>query len=106
MVWTIVLHFVASSGLYNIDRDSAGHSRKDVDINNREGARPRGMGHDLRHFKNASERFSEQTSTITLGEKDPTNLISHNDSCYLELGLDEMVHSECINARIGGLRES
>ena len=64
------------------------------------------MGHDLRHFKNASERFSEQTTTITLGEKDPTNLISHDDGCYLELGSDEMVHSERINVRVGGQRKS
>jgi len=64
------------------------------------------MGHDLRHFKNASERFSEQTTTITLGEKDPTNLISNNDGRYLELGSDEMVHSERINVRVGGQRES
>ena len=106
MVWTIIFHFVAYSGLHNIDRDSAGHSQQDVDINNREGALPRGMGHDLRHFKNASERFSEQTSTITLGEKDPTNLISHDDGCYLELGSDEMVNSERINVVVGYQRES
>ena len=70
-------------------------------MNNREEANPRRMGHDLQYFKDSSERLIIQITTFSLDEKDSTNFIPHNDSRCLELGSNEVVHSDRINVRVG-----